>query len=436
VIYPTARAVTLAAAGAPVALLLGLLTSRLWITAIVWLIFVAGLLILDAAASASRHEMELDVDLPASLGMGRSDQLVVTARFARRPPRRAEVAFGQSPLVATKPGVARLRFEGAEGAARVTLEPRRRGLAQIGESWLRWTGPLGLTWTQRHGEAKRTVPVLPDLEGVKAQAIRLFARDALFGVKLQLDTGEGSDFHALNEAKGAIDPRTVDWKQSARHHKLLVKEFRTERNHPVIVAIDTGHEMCSPLDGAPRVDRAINAGLLLAFVALKTGDRAGAYGFDARPRGFSGVVSGAAAFPRLQRHLAALDYSEAETNFTLGLTQLGALVDRRSLIVVFTEFSDATGAELMVENVTRLLRRHVVLFVVFEDPELESAVRAAPDSAEAVARAVVARELLRTRQVVLARLKRLGVQVVEAPAAQMGAAVIDAYLQIRRAELL
>ena len=65
-IYPTARAVTLAAAGAPVALLLGLLTSGLWVTAVVWLIFVAGLLILDAAASASRHEMDLDLEVPAS----------------------------------------------------------------------------------------------------------------------------------------------------------------------------------------------------------------------------------------------------------------------------------------------------------------------------------------------------------------------------------
>ncbi|MBV8684568.1 MAG: DUF58 domain-containing protein [Caulobacteraceae bacterium] len=435
-IYPTRRAVALAAAGAPVALLLGLLTPRLWVTGAVWLIFVLGLMLLDALSSASRAEADLALDLPASLGMGRSSEALATARFAGRPPRRAEIAIGESPLVRTEPPVARLQFAGAEATARLTLEPRRRGLSQIGESWLRWTGPLGLTWTQIHGEAPRTVPVLPDLEGVKAEAIRLFARDALMGVKLQLDTGDGSDFHALNEARGAIDPRTVDWKQSARHHKLLVKEFRTERNHPVIVAIDTGHEMCSPLDGAPRVDRAINAALLLAFVALKTGDRAGAYGFDARPGGFSGVVSGAAAFPRLQRHLARLDYSEAETNFTLGLTQLGALIDRRSLIVIFTEFADATSAELMVENVTRLLRRHVVLFVVFEDPELDAAVRAPPDTAEAVARAVTARGLLRARQVVLARLARLGVQVVEAPAARMGAALIDAYLQIKRAELL
>jgi uncharacterized protein (DUF58 family) len=436
VIYPTARAVALATAGAPLALLLGVLKPGLWVSGVAWLVFVAGLLLLDAVTSASRREADIELELPASLGMGRTDKVVVTARFASRPPRRAEVAFGQTSLVVTAPHITRLRMAAREGTATADLEPQRRGLAYIGEVWLRWTGPLGLTWTQTHAGTARPVPVLPDLEGVKAQAIRLFSRDALSGVKLQLDTGEGSDFHALNEARGAIDPRTVDWKQSARHHKLLVKEFRTERNHPVIVAIDAGHEMCSPLDGAPRVDRAINAALLLAFVALKTGDRAGTYAFDARPRGFSGVVSGAQAFPRLQHHLAKLDYSEDETNFTLGLSQLGALVDRRSLIVIFTEFADATSAELMVENVGRLLRRHVVLFVVFEDPELETAVRAAPDSAEAVARAVVARGLLRARQVVLARLARLGVRVVEAPAARMGAALVDAYLQIKREDLL
>src|SRR6185312_3335757 len=120
------------------------------------------------------------------------------------------------------------------------------------------------------------------------EAIRLFARDAMFGLKAQLETGDGSEFHALRELVTGMDRRTIDWKQSARHMKLLAKEFRTERNHPVIFAIDTGRLMCEPLQGAPRLDRAINASLLMAFVSLKLGDRVGLFGFDIRPTLFSG----------------------------------------------------------------------------------------------------------------------------------------------------
>jgi uncharacterized protein (DUF58 family) len=194
--------------------------------------------------------------------------------------------------------------------------------------------------------------------------------------------------------------------------------------------------MSQPLAGAPRIDRAINAALLLAYVALKTGDRVGAYGFDARPRGFSGLVSGAARFVRLQRHLSGLDYGDDETNYTLGLTQLGVFLERRSLVVVFTEFSDATSAELMVENIGRLLRRHVVLFVALRDEELEAIARADPGTPEAVARAVTAHALMRSRDLVIARLARLGARIVDAPTARLGPALISAYLDLKRADVL
>ena len=187
---------------------------------------------------------------------------------------------------------------------------------------------------------------------MKDEAIRLFARDAMFGLKAQLETGDGSEFHALRELPPGMDRRTIDWKQSARHGKLLAKEFRTERNHPVIFAIDTGRLMCEPLLGAPRIDRAINAALLMAFVvaeARRPGRASSAS--TCSPRLFTGATSGAHAFPLLQRLAARLDYSTEETNYTLGLTQLGAALERRSLVVVFTDFADTTSAELMLENV-------------------------------------------------------------------------------------
>jgi uncharacterized protein (DUF58 family) len=159
-------------------------------------------------------------------------------------------------------------------------------------------------------------------------------------------------------------------------------------------------------------------------------------GFGAKVGGFSGVVSGTGGFPRLQRHMAGLDYGEDETNYTLGLTQLGAALKRRSLIVVFTDFADPTSAELMVENLTRLLRRHVVLFVVMRDEDLEAIARAEPTSPEAVSRAVTAHALLRGRGLVLNRLARLGVRIVDAPAARIGAALISAYLDLKRADVV
>ena len=440
-IYPTARAIALAALGAPVSLVAGLVAPDGWAIGGAWLVLLLGLVLIDALIGPSRSAASLQLEAPPVLGVGAGGDLAVRATFEGAAPRVAEIAVETNARLAAQPGRAAIRFAGAVGVSRVALTPVRRGQGEISTLWLRWRGALGLVWKQLRESPRRPVAIVPDIHGVKAQAIRLFARDAAFGLKSQLETGEGSEFHALREVDGATDPRTIDWKQSARHGKLLGKEFRVDRNHPVVFAIDTGRAMSEPLGqlggvGAPRIDRAINAALLLAYVALKTGDRVGAYGFDARPRGFSGLVSGAARFGRIQRHLSGLDYGEDETNYTLGLTQLGVFLERRSLVVVFTDFADATSAELMVENLGRLLRRHVVLFVAPRDEELEAIARAAPVDAEAVARAVTAHALMRARDLVIARLARLGARIVDAPVSRLGPALISAYLDLKRSDAL
>lgn len=105
-------------------------------------------------------------------------------------------------------------------------------------------------------------------------------------------------------------------------------------------------------------------------------------------------------------------------------------------MVVFTDFADTVGAELMVENVGRLARKHLVLFVSLRDAELERITDAEPRTPEDVSRAVVAGRLLQERATVLERLKRLGVLVVDAPVERLGPALLNGYLEVRRRELL
>ena len=123
------------------------------------------------------------------------------------------------------------------------------------------------------------------------------------------DRGEGAEFEALAEFRPGMDRRAIDWKQSARHGMLLAKEYRTERNNHIVLAIDAGRLMCEPVAGLPRIDRAVSAALLTAFVALKDGDRVGSSP-SIRARGSpAALVAGAARLPELQRLAAGIDYS-------------------------------------------------------------------------------------------------------------------------------
>jgi uncharacterized protein (DUF58 family) len=435
-IYPTSRAVVVMALGAPVALAIGLVQPNYWVAGAAWALLVGALCLADAVLGAPRDRTSLAFEAPGVLHTGAAAPLTLRISFERRAPGRAEAAAQVNERLTLSADRAWAPVRRGEAEAAFELSPVRRGQGEIERIWARWRGPFGLVWKQVSQSPKHLIAITPNVTAVKDEAIRLFARDAMFGLKTQLETGDGSEFHALRELAPGMDRRAIDWKQSARHGKLLAKEYRTERNHPVVFAIDTGRLMCEPLLGMPRIDRAINAALLMAFVSLKLGDRVGFFGFDVKPRLFSGPASGAHAFPFLQRIAAQLDYSPEETNYTLALTQLGGALERRSLIVVFTDFADTTSAELMLENVGRLLKRHLVLFVIFRDEELEAISRREPVDPEAVSRAVTAEVLLRERDLVIAKLVRMGAHIVDAPAASIGPALLSAYIDLKRRDLM
>ncbi len=431
-IYPTRAAILLMAAGAPLSLALGTLAPNLWLVGVGWIILVAVLMLLDTRAGASASNLALSLSAPQALSVSGSAEAVLTATFGLGQPGLIECAMEIGDKLAISPVRAAATVADGLAEARFSLTPVRRGEAPFSGVWARWRGPLGLIWKQLSETPGRAVVITPDIEGVKHEAVRLFSRDALHGLKTQLDAGEGAEFHALRDFQAGMDTRTIDWKQSARHGQLLAKEYRAERNNPIVLAIDSGRGMCEPIGGLARIDWALNAALLLAYVSLKLGDRAGLYSFDARPHGLSGPVGGVRAFAALQRAAGRIDYSSDETNYTLGLSSLADRLDRRSLVVVFTEFTDQTSAELMIENVGRLLNRHLVVFVAMRDEELEDLARVEPLTPDDVTRAVIAQSLLRERDLVVARLRRLGVEIVDAAAKGVGPELLDRYLEIKR----
>jgi uncharacterized protein (DUF58 family) len=433
-IYPTRTAVFVTAAGAPVALAFAAVQPGRWFLALAWPLAVVLLTIVDAVrgiASATAR-----IDFPAHAYVGETRDCAVTVTVGSRPTN-AWVALQSSPLVAAEDDArVRVPLEDGRGAVLMPLEMVRRGMARFERLWLRWTGPLGLAWQQGTIELGAAFRVLPDLRPVHDQGARIFQRYALEGLITQLVRGEGSDFDTLVDFRTGMDRRTIDWKQSARHLKLLAKQYRTERNNQIVFAVDTGRQMCEPVGGIARVDRCVSALLLASWIALKLGDRVAINAFDSRPRLSSGLVSGGGAFAELERVAAEIDYSSEETNYTFALTTLAARLTRRSMIVLFTEFTDAVSADFMLRAIRRLVETHLVVIVVLRDEELEAIADSDPQTADDVTRAITAAALLKDRRVVISRLQHLGVHVVEAEYDKVSERLVQSYLDLKKRDLL
>ena len=113
-------------------------------------------------------------------------------------------------------------------------------------------GPARSAWSgssaaRALGQAVLITPRHPP--GPRARARRCVNRDALFGQIAQLQVGEGAEFEALTDYRRAWTGARSTGRQSARHTMLIAKEYRTERNNHIVMALDAGRAMCEPLDG-------------------------------------------------------------------------------------------------------------------------------------------------------------------------------------------
>ncbi|HTO63384.1 MAG TPA: DUF58 domain-containing protein [Bradyrhizobium sp.] len=434
---PTLRAVLLFGATLPPALVVLIIGPELWPVSLDLGLFVLALIVIDALLCTRFRNITVTHAVPARLFIGAEGALQLTIAQqgrARTVPFEALLEMGGN---VAPPTVSRLVMAAEQAAsARLPIVPRRRGELFVDAVWLRWRGPLSLAQRTVRLPIGKKIDVLPDVRGIASAAVQFFSRDAIDGIKVQHQKGEGAEFEALRDHAPGLDNRFVDWKRSAKHQKLLSKEFRVERNHQIMLAFDTGHLMSEPIEGLPRLDHAIHAGLLLGWISLRSGDYVGSFGFDAEVRQFMPPSRGLPYFIRLQSGSSQLAYRTEETNFTLGLAELNFRLKRRALVVLFTEFIDTTTAELLLESLQRMANHHAVIFVTLRDPLLPGIVNAEPDRFQDAAGAVVAHDLLRDRAVVLERLARMGVHCLEVPPRGLAVSLVNRYLTIKKRGLL
>ena len=437
-IYPTARLLALLALGVPIAIGVGLYAplAWAWVPLVMAVLFLLALI--DGFFAPVGMALSFDILLPKTQGVGRERDVTFTARFSRGGrPALLELRLGLNRLLAGCAYDRRLP-QGDDKAfhGTLTLLATARGPGEIDAAFLRWTGWLGLVHVQKRVPLDARVVITPDLKGVEQDASNLFSRDNIYGVRVQNQLFNGSEYHALREYDSSQDHRRIDWRSSARHLKLLSREFQAERNHHIVLAYDTGRLMGEPVGGLKRLDRAIYAGLLLGYCALKIGDNLRTFAFASKPYHAASQISGTQAFEVLKHQLSGLDDSEEESNHTLALADLNAKIARRSLIVLFTDFIDEVSADLMLESLNRLSKKHMVLFIAFKDEVVDTLIETTPNQPEDVTRAVFARRLALQRERVFTILRRQGVEVLEAPTHDLATAIVSKYLALKRADRL
>ena len=215
-IYPTPRGVLLVAAGAPLALLVGVFAPDFWLAGLAWIPVVLALLLLDWIVAP--RVPRFSVAAPGAVEVGAPLVVAVEIDVKRHVPAGLELAIATGPRL--RPAVDnRMAVGREEFRPSLAFDAVRRGADAIERLWARWPGPMGLVWRMRAWPIGQEVLITPNIRQVRDDA-QLLLRDAQMGERSRIDRGEGSEFEALTEWQSGMERRDIDW---ARHRETVAR---------------------------------------------------------------------------------------------------------------------------------------------------------------------------------------------------------------------
>jgi len=281
------------------------------------------------------------------------------------------------------------------------------------------------------------VAVFPNVVAIKR--IQLTLRRglrAMSGLRRAKPPGASTAFAGLRDYVRGDDFRRVSWTATARRDHPVVVEVEAERGQQVMIAIDCGRLMTAPAGDLDKLDHAVNAALMLAWVAQAFGDRVGLMTFDDRVTNFIKPERGPAQLRRITEALYAIRPDYVEPDFGHALTHLSLRVGRRSMIVILTDLQDPEASKELVAHALRLAARHLVLVVAMSDPAVLTARDAPITTSSRAYEWAAAEEFMATRRESFELLRRGGVLGLDVVAGNLSPALVERYLELKERALL
>lgn len=437
----TWRAVALAALGA-VAVLLVPVPG----TVLAWAGVVALLCALDIVLAASPRRVAVAREVPASLRLTQPTRSVLTLTNLDTRRLRALVrdAWPPSALPGGAPAgtpeargrrTPRHRVDLPPGESRrvaTDLLPTRRGDLAAGPVTVRTLGPLGLAGRQATLPVPGRLRVLPEFASRRHLPSRLARLRELDGRAAVQVRGAGTEFDSLREYVIGDDVRSIDWRATARRADVVVRTWRPERDRRVLVVVDTSRTSAARVLDAPRIEASIEAALLLAALATHAGDRVELLAYDRRVRARVADSTGRRVLPAFADALAGVQPALVEADWPGLAAQVRERLTQRALVVLLSALDPAALEAGLLDVATQLSQRHAVVLASVLDP-LEDELRRTRATTGDVFDAAAAERTALERAAAAQRLRRRGLDVLEALPDELAPRLADTYLALKAA---
>jgi uncharacterized protein (DUF58 family) len=398
------------------------------------LLALLALAILDAVRLKRLPSPRLHRQMPGSLALGRWGEVRLAIEHDFAQPLTVQIfdhvpdglSFENLPLsVELQPG--------QHSQIGYRLRPLKRGHFTFEYCEISLPSPLGLWSDKRLLNVADNTRVYPDF--ARLYGGQLLAVDnwlSQLGVRQRQRRGLGLEFHQLREFREGDSLRQIDWKATARQRTPIAREYQDERDQQIIFMLDCGRRMRSQDGELAHFDHALNACLLLSYIALRQGDAVGLSTFASDRPNYLAPVKGTDQLKVLLNTVYDLNSTQRPADYQAAANQLLARQKRRALVVLVTNLRDEDDEELLTA-VKRLGKQHRVLVASLREDLLDN-LRQTPVQTlpEALAYCGTV-DYLNERAELHERLSAHGVPVVDARPAELGAELVTRYLSWKKA---
>ncbi|HET7437803.1 MAG TPA: DUF58 domain-containing protein [Thermoanaerobaculia bacterium] len=417
------------------ALLVPVWVGFAWVIAIAFVAIVVAAFVEALLLRRVRFEIERQAKLALPLDEKETAELRITtsARRALRLTIRQRWPELIEPRSGTVEGIVR-----AGEVLPVTLPVRgvARGEAAIEPVWIAAT-MTGLMERITSAGDPSTVFVLPNLQAVKRMHKKLnaFALRSI-GARSAPRIGKGREFDRLRDYVSDDDYRDIAWRASARHGRLIVQEYRLDRSQEILVCLDQGHRMAARVEQITRLDHAVNAAVLISYICNRMDDKVGIVSFDTEVDKGLPVGRGAAHLRALTAYVSGLRAEYRHTDYLAMAASLRRRLHHRTLILILTVLPEREERHDLLRAVDMLAPQHLPLFIVLSDRDLKAQAELLPSDREELSRTLVARDIWLARAELMRELRSRGALVVDSTAEDAGIDAINAYVDVKRRQML
>lgn len=394
--------------------------------------------IVDYLLLPSKESLQISRELEPHLSLGAANPVHLWVRNLSASNWRIEIKEEPPGQMPTDWQDTKLRIEpGTRLSTVYHVSPTKRGDFRFGDTWLKVAGRLGLVARIERRETAEDAKVYPNLqETAKFNMMARRGRLQQVGIRAARLVGAGREFESLREYVPDDEYRRIDWKASAHKGKLISRQYEVERSQNIILVLDVGRTMLAEIDGIAKLDYALNAALLLAYVASLADDKVGLLVFGDKVQTWIAPKKGRAQVYRILDALYNAEAKRAEPDYHGAFAYLASQWRRRSLMVCFTDLWDPDSSRRTMTELAALQPRHLVACVTLMDTKVLRKAEQPIDKAFDAYEQGVALQVLEDRARATGELQRRGVLVVDSPADKLSAALVNRYLEVKERMLL